>query len=81
MAIIGVCYEPALHNIVYTALYNCVYNILHTKITIYNVSDNEIHDVMNYTGTKVPGFWEQPTRNIRDISNAVVVSLFTKASP
>lgn len=47
MAIIGVCYEPALHNIVYTALYNCVYNILHTKITIYNVSDNEIHDVIN----------------------------------
>lgn len=41
MAIIGVCYEPALHNIVYTALYNCVYNILHTKITIYNVSDNK----------------------------------------
>lgn len=36
---------------------------------------------MNYTGTKVPGFWEQPTRNIRDISNAVVVSLFTTASP
>lgn len=47
MAIIGVCYESALHNIVYTALYNCVYNILHTKITIYNVSDNEIHDVIN----------------------------------
>ena len=37
--------------------------------------------VMNYTDTEVPGFWEQLTRNIRDISNAVVVSLFTKASP
>ena len=36
---------------------------------------------MNYTGTEVPGFWEQPTRSIGDIPNTVVVSLFTKASP
>ena len=37
--------------------------------------------VMNYTGTKVPGFWEQPTRNLRDIPKVVVVGLFTTASP
>lgn len=35
---------------------------------------------MNYTGTEVPGFWEQLTRNFRDISEIVEVSLFTTAS-
>ena len=35
---------------------------------------------MNYAGTEVPGFWEQLTRNLRDIPDVVEVGLFTTDS-